>query len=61
MADCRFETLNEVEIDRQRYSKNAQKATKIEISFIFKFRIMVLEFVPKILYVVNFEICYRAQ
>ena len=36
-------------------SENTQKATKIEISFIFKFRILVLEFTVKILYVVNFE------
>ena len=42
-------------------SKNTQKATEIEISFIFKFRILVLEFTSKILYVVNFEICYRPQ
>ena len=42
-------------------SKNTQKATKIEISFTFKFRILVLECTAKLLYVVSFEICYRAQ
>ena len=44
-----------------RDSKNTQKATKIEISLIFKLRILVLELTAKILYVVNFAICYRAQ
>ena len=41
-------------------SKHTQKATKIEISFIFKSRILVLEFTAKIWYVVNFAIWYRA-
>ena len=38
-----------------------QKATKIEIILIFKFRILVLEFRAKILYVVNFVICYTER
>ena len=42
-------------------SKDTHKATKIEISFIFKFRILILNFTAKILCVVNFTICYRAQ
>ena len=38
MADYRFETLNEREI------VELQKATKTEISFIFKFRLLELKF-----------------
>ena len=38
MADYRFETLNEREI------VELQKATKIEISFIFKLRLLELKF-----------------
>ena len=35
-------------------NRNTQKATKFEISFIFTFRILLLEFAANILYVVNF-------
>ena len=43
-------------------SKNTQKAAKIAISFVLKFHILVfLEFTAKILQVLNFAICYRAQ
>ena len=61
MADCRFQTLNEVGTVNDKDSKNTQKATTIEISLIFKFCVVNENLQRKLPYVVNFAICYRGQ
>ena len=56
IADCRFETLNEVE------DKNTQPSHEDRNSYIFKFRMVEFKFAATIIVsVVDFVICYRTQ
>ena len=61
MAEYRFEMLNEVEIELIKTVNTHRKPRRSKFHLFLSFAWLDLNLKGKLLYVVNFAVCYRTQ